>query len=33
MIADNSAVIDVELLNPYLAIYAVSAGRHYISRV
>jgi len=33
MTGDNPAVIDVELLNPYQAIMANGAGRHYISRV
>jgi hypothetical protein len=33
MIGDNTAVIDCLLLNPWLAIRAVNANRHYIARV
>jgi len=33
MSGNNPAIIDVELLNPYQGISAVSAARHYISRI
>jgi hypothetical protein len=33
MIGVNTAVMDVELLNPYQGITAVAAHRHYIARV
>lgn len=33
MRGDNAAVLDCELLNPYQAISAVGAARHYIARI
>eukprot|EP01113_Clastostelium_recurvatum_P019306 TRINITY_DN2276_c0_g1_i1.p1 TRINITY_DN2276_c0_g1~~TRINITY_DN2276_c0_g1_i1.p1 ORF type:complete len:475 (+),score=62.44 TRINITY_DN2276_c0_g1_i1:183-1427(+) len=33
MYEDNPALYDTELVNPYQAIYAVGAARHYIARV
>ena len=33
LIADNAAVQDIEILNPYNAVRAVLAGRHLIARI
>jgi len=33
MTGNNPAVVDVELLNPFNAIYAVQASRHYLARI